>query len=44
MEYFLNSAKCYLEKKDYDKTIELSKHVCDNSRDFSRRATAFGII
>ena len=23
MVYYLNSAKCYLEKKDYDKTIEL---------------------
>ena len=44
MIYFLNSAKCYLEKKDYDKAIELCKHVCDNSFDFSRRATAFGII
>ena len=44
MVYYLNSAKCYLEKKDYDKAIELSTHVCDNSHDFSRRATAFGII
>ena len=44
MIYYLNSAKCYLEKKDYDKAIELCKHVCDNSFDFSRRATAFGII
>ena len=44
MVYYLNSAKCYLEKKDYDKAIELCKHVCENSRDFSRRATAFGII
>ena len=43
MVYYLNSAKCYLEKKDYDKAIELCKHVCDNCRDFSRRATAFGI-
>ena len=44
MIYYLNSAKCYLEKKDYDKAIELCKHVCENSYDFSRRATAFGII
>ena len=44
MVYYLNSAKCYLEKKDYDKTIELCKHVCENCRDFTRRATAFGII
>ena len=44
MVYYLNSAKCYLEKKDYDKAIELCKHVCENSFDFSRRATAFGII
>ena len=44
MVYYLNSAKCYLEKKDYDKAIELCKHVCDNSHDFTRRATAFGII
>ena len=44
MVYYLNSAKCYLEKKDYDKAIELCKHVCENSRDFARRATAFGII
>ncbi len=44
MVYYLNSAKCYLEKKDYDKAIELCKHVCENSRDFTRRATAFGII
>ena len=43
MVYYLNSAKCYLEKKDYDKAIELCKHVCENSRDFTRRATAFGI-
>ena len=44
MVYYLNSAKCYLEKKDYDKAIELCKHVCENSHDFTRRATAFGII
>ena len=44
MIYYLNSAKCYLEKKDYDKSIELCKHVCENSYDFTRRATAFGII
>ena len=44
MVYYLNSAKCYLEKKDYDKSIELCKHVCENCRDFTRRATAFGII
>ena len=44
MVYYLNSAKCYLEKKDYDKCIELCKHVCENCRDFTRRATAFGII
>ena len=44
MVYYLNSAKCHLEKKDYDKAIELCKHVCENSRDFTRRATAFGII
>ena len=43
MVYYLNSAKCYLEKKDYDKAIELCKHVCENSYDFTRRATAFGI-
>ena len=43
MVYYLNSAKCYLEKKDYDKAIELCKHVCENSHDFTRRATAFGI-
>ena len=44
MVYYLNQAKCYMEKKDYDKAIELCKHVCDNSFDFTRRATAFGII
>ena len=44
MVYYLNSAKCYLEKKDYDKSIELCKHVVENCRDFTRRATAFGII
>ena len=42
--YYLNQAKCYMEKKDYDKAIELCKHVVDNSFDFTRRATAFGII
>ena len=44
MVYYLNSAKCHLEKKDYDKSIELCKHVVENCRDFTRRATAFGII
>ena len=44
MVYYLNQAKCYMEKKDYDKAIELCKHVCENSFDFTRRATAFGII
>ena len=44
MVYYLNSAKCYLEKKDYDKAIELCKHVCENCFDFTRRATAFGIM
>jgi len=44
MVYYLNSAKCYMEKKDYNKAIELCKHVVDNSFDFARRATAFGII
>ena len=44
MVYYLNSAKCYLEKKDYDKAIELCKHVCENTKDFTRRATAYGII
>ena len=44
MVYYLNSAKCYLEKKDFDKSIELCKHVCENCRDFTRRATAFGIM
>ena len=32
------------KKKDYDKTLELCKHVCENCRDFTRRSTAFGII
>ena len=44
MVYYLNQAKCYLEKKDYDKVLELCKHVCENSYDFTRRATAFGIM
>ena len=44
MVYYLNQAKCYLEKKEYDKAIELCKHVNENSYDFNRRATAFGII
>ena len=44
MVYYLNSAKCYLEKKDFEKSIELCKHVCENCRDFTRRATAFGIM
>ena len=44
MVYYLNSAKCYLEKKEYDKAIELCKYVCENTHDFSRRATSFGII
>ena len=44
MIYYLNSAKCHLEKKEYDKCIELCNHVCENCRDFTRRATAFGII
>ena len=33
-----------LRKKDYDKAIEVSKHVSENTCDFSRRASAFGII
>ena len=44
MVYYLNQAKCHMEKKNYDKAIELCKHVCDNCFDFTRRATAFGII
>ena len=33
-----------MEKKDYDKTIELCKEVAENTSDFAKRATAFGII
>ena len=44
IECYLNLAKCYLEKKDYIKSIELCKYVCENTNDFSRRATAFGIL
>ena len=31
-------------KKDYIKSIELCKYVCENTEDLSRRATAFGIL
>ena len=44
IECYLNLAKCYLEKKDYIKSIELCKDICENTNDFSRRATAFGIL
>ena len=44
IECYLNLAKCYLEKKDYIKSIELCKYICENTNDFSRRATAFGIL
>ena len=42
--YYLESAKCYLHKEDYDKAIELSKYVCDNCYLFSKRAAAFAIM
>ena len=44
LTYTLNLARCYMEKKDYDKTIELCKEVAENTSDFAKRATAFGII
>jgi hypothetical protein len=37
-------ARCYIEKKDYDKAIELCKYVAEKTTDFERRLTAFGII
>ena len=44
MVYYLNMARCYMEKKDYDKAIELCKYVTEKTTDFERRSTAFGII
>ena len=43
MVYYLNLARCYMEKKDYDKSIELCSHVIENTNDFAKKATAFGI-
>jgi hypothetical protein len=37
-------ARCYIEKKDYDKAIELCKYVSEKTTDFERRLTEFGII
>ena len=42
--YYLNLSRCYMEKKDYDKAIELCKYVCENTQDFHKRSTAYGII
>ena len=44
IECYLNLAKCHLEKKDYIKSIELCKYVCENTEDLSWKATAFGIL
>lgn len=44
MVYYLNLARCYMEKKDFDKSIELCNHVIENCTDFTKRATAFGIV
>ena len=44
MNYYLNLSRCYMEKKDYDKAIELCKYVCENTSDFQKKSTAYGII
>ena len=44
IECYLNLGKCHLEKKDYIKSIELCKYVCENTEDLSWKATAFGIL
>lgn len=44
MTYYLNLARCYMEKKDYDKALEYCTHVVENTMDFAKKATAFGII
>ena len=44
LTYTLNLSRCYMEKKEYDKAIELCKEVAENTSDFAKRATAFGII
>ena len=44
MAYYLNLSRCYMEKKDYDKSIELCTYVTENTSDFAKRATAFGLM
>ncbi|MCQ2820821.1 MAG: tetratricopeptide repeat protein [archaeon] len=44
MTYYLNLSRCYMEKKDYDKVLENCKYVIENTSDFAKKATAFGII
>ena len=44
MVYYLIQQNFIQKKKDYDKALELSKHVCENTKDFTRRAKAYGII
>ena len=44
MTYYLNLSRCYMEKKDYDKSIELCTYVTENTSDFAKRATAFGLM
>lgn len=44
MTYYNNLARCYMEKKEYETAIEKSKYVVDNCLDFTKKATAWGII
>ena len=42
--YSLNMSKCYMELKDYDKSISICEEIVKQTNDFIKRAKAFGII
>ena len=44
LTYFLNRAGVYHELKEYDKVVQDCTHIVDNTRDFIKRAKAFGRI
>lgn len=42
--YYINLAKCYLEQKNFEKTLENCQYVIDNTFNFDRKAKAYGVM